>query len=131
MPSAKHNSAMERATGLISSLLNITSSQDMPFHQLQQLHSKHHGATFVLLCLPVLFTDNARCHFAVGLHVASFIMLSPTFCEATWIIAEKYLTLLSFVMLCNKYSIATTVHLTFQCVIDYFGFLLAFYSHFL
>ena len=50
MPSAKHNSTMERATGLISSLLNITSSQDVPFHQTQQLHSKYHSATFVLLC---------------------------------------------------------------------------------
>jgi len=49
MPSAKHISTMERATGLISSLLDIASSRDMPFHQLQWPHSKHHGATFVLL----------------------------------------------------------------------------------
>jgi len=46
--SAKHNSTMERAMGLISSLLNVPLSQDVPFHQLQQLHSKHHAATFSL-----------------------------------------------------------------------------------
>jgi len=33
MPSAKHTSTMEKATGLISSLLDVTSSRDVPFHQ--------------------------------------------------------------------------------------------------
>jgi len=46
MPSAKHNSTMQRATGLISSLLDVASSQDVPFCELQQLHSMHHGAIF-------------------------------------------------------------------------------------
>ena len=61
--SPKHNSTMERATGLIASLLNVTLSLDVPFCQLQQLHSKHNGATFVLLCILVLFADNTRCQF--------------------------------------------------------------------
>jgi len=47
MPSAKHNSTMERATGLISSLRDITLSRDIPFRQPQQLHSEHHHATFM------------------------------------------------------------------------------------
>ena len=42
-------SAMERATSLMSSLLDITSSLDVPFCQLQQLHSKHRGGAFVLV----------------------------------------------------------------------------------
>ena len=50
MPSAKHNSTMESATGLIFSLLNIASSRDVPFCQPGQPHSKHYGSTFVLLC---------------------------------------------------------------------------------
>ena len=37
---------MEKAMSLISSLLDATSSQDVPFCQLQQAHSKHHGAIF-------------------------------------------------------------------------------------
>jgi len=46
MPSA---STMEKAMGLISSLLDMALSQDVPFCQPQQPHSEHHGATFVLL----------------------------------------------------------------------------------
>ena len=47
MSSAKHNSTMEKAMGLISSLLNITSSQSMPFHQPQYVQCTYHGLTFV------------------------------------------------------------------------------------
>jgi len=54
MPSDKHNSRTTRATDFISSLINITSSRDVPFHQLQQLQCLHHGATFVPLCATVL-----------------------------------------------------------------------------
>jgi len=43
MPSAKHNSIMERVMVLISSLFDVTSSRDVPFWQVQQPHSKHHG----------------------------------------------------------------------------------------
>ena len=37
MPSDKHNSRTARARDLISSLINIASSRDVPFHQLQLL----------------------------------------------------------------------------------------------
>ena len=53
MPSGKHNLRTARATDLISSLINVTSSRDVPFHQLQQLQSLHHGATFAPLWSPI------------------------------------------------------------------------------
>jgi len=89
MPSAKHNSIMERAMGLISSLLDIASSREMPFHQPQQLHSKHHGATFV----PALFADNTRCRFGIAQN--GFLLV---FLKQHGFIAEKFLTLL---FVCN------------------------------
>jgi len=54
MPSHKHNSRMARARDLISSLINIASSRDVPFHQLQLLQCLHHGATFVPFWSPIL-----------------------------------------------------------------------------
>ena len=50
MPSNKHNLRMARATDLTSLLINIASSWDMPFHQLQQLQCLHHGATLAPIC---------------------------------------------------------------------------------
>jgi len=67
MFSVKRNSTMEGAMGLISSLLDVALSQEMPFHQPQQLHSVHHGATFVLC---VLFFPYY--HIGVDLWWASF-----------------------------------------------------------
>ena len=95
--SAKHTSIMERATDLISSLHDIALSQDMPFRKPQQLHSKHHSATFVLLCIPVLFTENARFQFTIeqyGFPQASscFFLKQPGF------FAEKFLAQL---FVCN------------------------------
>ena len=51
MPSDKHNLRTARAKDLISSLINVALSRDVPFHQLQQqqLQCLHHGATFVPL----------------------------------------------------------------------------------
>jgi len=92
MPSAKHNSKMERATGLISSLLDVASSRDMPFCQPQQPHSKHHGvlSSFV----PVLFADNVRlCRLAIARN--GFPL---PFLKQHVFIAEKFLTLL---FICN------------------------------
>jgi len=54
MPSDKHNSIMAIATGFISSLLNVASSGDVCFHQLQQLQRLHHGFTKASLCSPFL-----------------------------------------------------------------------------
>ena len=59
MPSAKHNSTVDIAMGLISSLFDVASSRDVPFHQLQYVQCTHHG----LSLYPVLFADNARCSF--------------------------------------------------------------------
>ena len=53
MPSDKHNSTA-RARNLISSLINVALSQDVPFHQLQLLQCLHQGATFVSLWSPIL-----------------------------------------------------------------------------
>ena len=44
---------MAIATGLISSLFNAASSQDVPFHQLQQLQCLDHGSTKAYLCSPL------------------------------------------------------------------------------
>jgi len=79
MPSAKHNSTMEMATGLIISLLNVASSQDMLFTNFSS-----YMASIMVLPLssfvPVLFTDNARCRFAIAQN--GFLL---AFSEATWI----------------------------------------------
>jgi len=45
MPSDKRNSIMDIATGLISSLFNVASSQDVHFCQPQQIQCSHHGFT--------------------------------------------------------------------------------------
>ena len=54
MPSDKHKLRTARAKYLISSLINVASSQDVPFHQLQQLQCLHHGTTIEPLCVPIL-----------------------------------------------------------------------------
>ena len=48
MPSDKHNLRTARARDLISSLINVTSSRGVPFHQPQLLQCLHQGATFDL-----------------------------------------------------------------------------------
>jgi len=58
MPSAKHSSTMQRATGLISSLLDIALSWDVPFCQLQQLY---------IVCIMVLpLSSSVSCFFLHG-----------------------------------------------------------------
>ena len=47
MPSAKCNSTMDVATGLISSLFDVSLSRDVPFHQPQDVPCMHHGLTFM------------------------------------------------------------------------------------
>ena len=91
MPLAKHNSTMDKVMGLISSLFDIASSQDVLFHQLQYVQCTHHGLAFVLLCVPVLFADNARCQFVIAQR--GFPVLSPLFSIATGLIAEMLLVL--------------------------------------
>ena len=48
MPSDKHNSRTAWARDLISSLINVASSRDVPFHQPQLLQCLYQGATFDL-----------------------------------------------------------------------------------
>ena len=50
MPSDKRNSITAKAMGLISSLFNVASSRDMPFHQPLQLQCLHHRSTKAYLC---------------------------------------------------------------------------------
>ena len=52
MLSDKRNS---RARDLISLLTNVALSQDVPFHQPQQLQCLHHSASY--LCAPILSTQ--------------------------------------------------------------------------
>jgi len=82
MPSAKHNSTMQRATGLIPSLLKVTSSRDVPFHQPKHLHSMHHG--FVLLC--ILFLP----HYHIGVDLrwvchGFSVIIRLAYYQSSWI----------------------------------------------
>ena len=69
MLSDKHNS---RVRDSISSLINVTLSQDMPFHLPQLLHCLHHGATFVPLCVPIL-SSQPRKVMICGRHVMAVV----------------------------------------------------------
>ena len=60
MPSDKHNSRTARARDLNSLLINVASSRDVPFHQLQQLQCLHHGATFVHLLSPIFYSQPCK-----------------------------------------------------------------------
>ena len=44
----------------------IPRTEMCPFPQPQDVQCMHHGHTFVLLCVPVLFADNARCWFTIA-----------------------------------------------------------------
>ena len=70
MHPAKHNSTMDKGTGLIFSLFDVTSSRDARFRQPQYVQYMHHGLAFVFLCVPVLFADNTRSQFVV-MHLPS------------------------------------------------------------
>ena len=50
MPSDQRNPITTRAMGSISSLVNVASSQDVPFRQPLQLQCSHHGSTKAYLC---------------------------------------------------------------------------------
>ena len=52
MPSDKHNSRTARARDLISSLINVASSRDVPFHQPQLLQCfMAHFSSTCILCI--------------------------------------------------------------------------------
>ena len=82
--------------GLISSLLR---SKTYLF-----VNSSNYMA-LCLFCIPVLFTDNAKCQFVIAQY--GFLLASlPHFLKRPGI-EEKFLTL--FVMLCNEYNIHLTL----------------------
>ena len=62
---AKHISTMDIAMDLIFSLFSIALYRDVPFCQPHYIQYTHYGLPFVL-CVPVLFTDNARYQFALA-----------------------------------------------------------------
>jgi len=72
MPSDKHNLRMAGARNLIYSLINITPSRDVPFHQSQQLECLHHGATFVPLWSPILSSQPRKVTIC-GRHVMASV----------------------------------------------------------
>ena len=55
IPLDKRNLIMAKATSLIYSLFNVTSSRDMPFCQPQQLKCLHNSSTKAYLCSPLYF----------------------------------------------------------------------------
>jgi len=94
MPSAKHNLAMDVATGLISSLFDVALSRDVPFRQPQDVQCMHHGLIFVLLCVPVLFAEVSICGSMIWLPSGSGCFL-PIFSESS------VFTFLLLLFVCN------------------------------
>ena len=63
MPSDKHNSITAKATGLMFSLFDVASAQDVPFGIPQYVQCILHGLTTLLLCVLFIFGDSERCRF--------------------------------------------------------------------
>ena len=99
MPSDKHNLVTAKAMGLIFSLFDVISAQQVSLGILQYIQCTHHGLTFVLLYVPYLFADNPRCQFTVAQWLIYICKQeSSVFSMVTGFIAEALL-LLFFV--CN------------------------------
>ena len=76
---------MDKAVWLISSLFDVASSQDVQFCQPQYVQYMHHGLSFVLLCVPILLSGNARCRFIwLPIAVLTIILVVRIFCSE-WI----------------------------------------------
>jgi len=67
MPSGQRNSIMAKAMGLIFSLFNITSAEEVPFGMPQYVQWIPHELTDVLLCMPFIFADSRKCQFGGGM----------------------------------------------------------------
>ena len=63
MPSDKCNLIMAKAMGLIFSLFDVVSAQEVPFGIPQYVQYILHGLTSVLLCVPFIFVDSEKCRF--------------------------------------------------------------------
>ena len=57
MRSDKHNSITAKDMGLIFSLFDVTSAQQVSFGILQYVQCILHGLTSVLLCVPFIFSN--------------------------------------------------------------------------
>ena len=68
MPSDKHNSIAAKDTGLIFSLFDVASAQQVSFDALQYMYvqSMLHGLTSVLLCIPILSLLEAQSVYRCG-----------------------------------------------------------------
>jgi len=93
MPSEKHSLRTARAIDLISSLINTASSRDVPFHKPQRLQSLYHGATFELLCAPIL---SSQPHIGDDLQLAYY----------GFSVRHEYCSYTSHS--CNRFNIAET-----------------------
>jgi len=58
MPSVKHNAIPTKDTGLIFSLFDSASAQEVPFGIPQYVQFIFQGLTSVLLCVPFIFADS-------------------------------------------------------------------------
>ena len=66
MPSDKCTSITAKATGLIFSLFDIASAQEVPFGIPQYIQCILHGLTSVLLCVSFIFADSESFDLAVA-----------------------------------------------------------------
>jgi len=60
MPPDQHNALMAKATGLIFSLFDVASAQQVPFGIPQYLQCILQGLTSVLVCVPFIFADSEK-----------------------------------------------------------------------
>jgi len=88
MPSDKHNSRTARARDLISSPMNVASSRDVPFHQLQLLQCLQQGATLYPFDLP--YFSSQPCKVTIcGKHVMASVW-DIKFAEAPLVLCLAY-----------------------------------------
>ena len=74
MPSDKRNSITAKATGLIFSLFDVTSSRQVPFGIPQYVQCILHGVTSVLLCVPFIFADSENVNLVMAsLHITEIV----------------------------------------------------------
>ena len=88
MPSVKHNSIMVKATGLIFSLFDIASAQEVSFGIPQYVQCILQGLTSVLLSVPFIFADSEN----VNLVVAHFRFLLVTRKSSVFFIVATFIT---------------------------------------
>ena len=121
MPSDKHNSRKARARDLISSLINVTLSQDVPFHQPQQLQCLHHGATFVPPCAssqPHKVTIFRRHVMASvrDIKITEDLVILRTYCLLCYEPSLTLLKLRHYGFHVSRYCMGCTFHECFLCI---------------